>query len=389
MNFDDDIEKKGGLTPITEAVTEVEDDNTSACGRSHAPSFSDVRLSTESRRADSHALSSIRSRAPTDASEHLQSVSGHQNQGRGSIDSVKSRRSSGEAPPSPSLEEPGDITPPAGHGQDAESTGKDLDRSRPGEWVIYHHRSSLITEIQNPEDGYLQAALKALGINGERPVSTSSNGDGRRFRISFAEVQRMRIRKLQCQLVRHVAKMRLDGHESPGWERTLEQYIKALQDHDYMEKRSESMRDPFLATGEYAVDNYVLNCNIDKVLANDEGIKENVESSLRPWEYIDPLNPKQAYEPICGTRGNNIATTWVRGFKERLLLAAVGGAFLVGPMWLMALQSELYSSLISTTAFVSSFGVLMAYFLREGKDVLASTAAYAAVLVVFVGSSNQ
>src|SRR5690606_12807876 len=62
----------------------------------------------------------------------------------------------------------------------------------------------------------------------QRETKPAVSGDGKRFRISFAEVQRMRIRKLQCQLVRHVVKMRLDGHESPGWEESLEQYSKSL-----------------------------------------------------------------------------------------------------------------------------------------------------------------
>ncbi|KAK3361501.1 hypothetical protein B0T24DRAFT_652759 [Lasiosphaeria ovina] len=181
--------------------------------------------------------------------------------------------------------------------------------------------------------------------------------------------------------------MRLDGNESPGWEETLEQYIKALQDHDYMEKRSKSIRDPFLATGEYAIDNYVLNCNTDKILADDARMKST--GSLSPWEFLKSHDPLQDYEPICGTRSDNIARTWYHGFKERVLLAAVGGAFLIGPMWLMVLQGGKYTGLITTTGFVAGFGILMAYFLNEGKDVLGSTAAYAAVLVVFVGTSAQ
>ncbi|KAH8904101.1 hypothetical protein BR93DRAFT_884082 [Coniochaeta sp. PMI_546] len=197
----------------------------------------------------------------------------------------------------------------------------------------------------------------------------------------------MRIRKLQCQLVRHIVNIRLSGRESSGWEETLKEYIKALQDHDYMEKRSKSIRDPFLATGEYAIDNYVLNCNIDSDLANDAEI--NKIPSLGPWEHINSDDPRHNQEPICGTRNDNIAKTWYRGFKERILLAAVGGAFLIGPMWLMVLQSGRYTTLITTTAFVAGFGTLMAYFLEEGKDVLGSTAAYAAVLVVFVGTSIQ
>lgn len=154
-----------------------------------------------------------------------------------------------------------------------------------------------------------------------------------------------------------------------------------------MEKRSKSIRDPFLATGEYAIDNYVLNCNIDNILANDPTMKS--ADSLSSWEFLKSDDPLHDYEPICGTRSGNITTTWYHGFKERVLLAAVGGAFLIGPMWLMVLQGGKYIGLVTTTSFVASFGILMAYFLNEGKDVLGSTAAYAAVLVVFVGTSTQ
>ncbi|KAJ0361233.1 hypothetical protein COL26b_013797 [Colletotrichum chrysophilum] len=140
--------------------------------------------------------------------------------------------------------------------------------------------------------------------------------------------------------------MRLEGHESPGWEQTIKEYIKALKDYDYVENRPKSSRDPFLATGEYGVDNYVLNCNIDSVLAND--INDYVDS-LKTWD----VSSDQSNEPITGTRGSNVAKTWYRGFKERIVIAATGGAFLVGPMWIMVLNGGLYTSLISTTAFVT------------------------------------
>lgn len=169
-----------------------------------------------------------------------------------------------------------------------------------------------------------------------------------------------------------------DSHQPP---------VKALQDHDYMEKRSKSIRDPFLATGEFSIDNYVLNRNINTILANDPTIEP--ASSIFPWEPRDSNDPSRRFEPICGTRGDNIARTWYLGFKDRILLAALGGAFLIGPMWLMVLRNGELTGLIATTGFVAVFGIVMAYFLDEGKDVLASTAAYAAVLVVFVGTSTS
>ncbi|KAM7201626.1 hypothetical protein V8F33_003175, partial [Rhypophila sp. PSN 637] len=293
-----------------------------------------------------------------------------------------------------------------------------LDREAPGDFVIRHHRDSLVVRLEDYEPGKLQSTVAGMKtkLSNLRPGkrqgdddkddeeaqrkkknAAAASGDGKRFRISFAEVQRMKIRKLQCQLVRHVVKMRLDGHESPGWEDTLEKYsmpytsflssLHALQDHDYMEKRSKSIRDPFLATGEYAVDNYVLNCNIDNILADDSSIK--LASSLRPWEPHQTRDPLHNFEPICGTRSGNIARSWYHGFKNRVVLAALGGAFLIGPMWLMVLRAGDLTGLIATTGFVAAFGITMAYFLEEGKDVLASTAAYAAVLVVFVGTSSS
>ncbi|KAB5528028.1 hypothetical protein GE09DRAFT_1064721 [Coniochaeta sp. 2T2.1] len=153
-----------------------------------------------------------------------------------------------------------------------------------------------------------------------------------------------------------------------------------------MENRSKSSRDPFLATGEYALDNYVLKTFIDDNVANDQDTK--MVDSLLPWEDL-ANHGRQHFESICGPRQDNIAKAWLAGFKERVLFAALGAAFLIGPMWLMVLQSWLYTTLIATTAFVAAFGLIMAYYLDEGKDVLASTAAYAAVLVVFVGTSTS
>ncbi|KAI0893043.1 hypothetical protein F4806DRAFT_478021 [Annulohypoxylon nitens] len=57
-------------------------------------------------------------------------------------------------------------------------------------------------------------------------------------------------------------------------------------------------------------------------------------------------------------------------------------------MWLMMLNDGLYTALISTTVFVAVFGALMAVVLDRHMDILSSTAAYAAVLVVFVGLTS-
>jgi len=85
------------------------------------------------------------------------------------------------------------------------------------------------------------------------------------------------------------------------------------------------------------------------------------------------------------TRPENYRRSWTRGFYERVGVAAISGAFLIAPMWLMVLHNTLFTALGSTTGFVTVFGLTAAVFLRSPTEVMACTAAYAAVLVVFVG----
>jgi hypothetical protein len=69
-------------------------------------------------------------------------------------------------------------------------------------------------------------------------------------------------------------------------------------------------------------------------------------------------------------------------------MAAIGGAFLIGPMLVMVLHKSLLTTLL-TSVCVIVFGVILAFALDDPFDVLSGTAAYAAVLVVFVGTSGQ
>lgn len=72
----------------------------------------------------------------------------------------------------------------------------------------------------------------------------------------------------------------------------------------------------------------------------------------------------------------------------RLSGTVFGGVSLIGPMLIMTLHSSQKTSLIVLATML--FAVAVAVFAEDtsSKDVLAATAAYAAVLVVFVGTSS-
>jgi hypothetical protein len=76
-------------------------------------------------------------------------------------------------------------------------------------------------------------------------------------------------------------------------------------------------------------------------------------------------------------------------FWERLWMGGFGGTALIGPMLLMVLRRDSHTSIITASVATFLFASFPAVAVRilEGKDVLAAVAAYAAVLVVFVGTS--
>ena len=157
---------------------------------------------------------------------------------------------------------------------------------------------------------------------------------------------------------------------------------KALQDYDYMTKCISAQRDSFLISGERKMDRFVmheiLGMTAEQFGRDPPGPPIPV---LGPWE-------KENY-PIGGTRNENVKKSSIRSFRRRLFMASLGGTFLVGPMWLMVMHNTMYTVLVSTSVFVYAFGFLMSILLEKPMEVLSGTAAYAAVLVVFVGIGSS
>lgn len=80
-----------------------------------------------------------------------------------------------------------------------------------------------------------------------------------------------------------------------------------------------------------------------------------------------------------------------RAFTQRILMAMFGGIALIGPMLIMTLLPGKNTALITVCITTFALGLALAFLARDstGKDVLAATAAYAAVFVVFVGTSTS
>jgi hypothetical protein len=247
--------------------------------------------------------------------------------------------------------------------------------------MIDHHRHNLITKITKPLKIEESPCEKAIGYirlkRGEQNTISSEQS----YRINFHELQRLRLRQLQHKLIQNVVDLRYDAAEPPGWPETLREYVQALQDYDYIAQRFRHPRDPFRVSGERVVERWMLEAAMRDRENPADPLHESPLLAKNRWGSPDILRPDRIY----GTRGDLSRQAWVGEFQGRLSVAAVGGAFLIGPMWLMVLHDTPYTALVGTTVFVVVFGLLMAIFLEKLTDVMSSTAAYAAVLVVFVG----
>lgn len=71
-------------------------------------------------------------------------------------------------------------------------------------------------------------------------------------------------------------------------------------------------------------------------------------------------------------------------------MALIGGWALTTPMLIMTLHKTLPTTLVTTSVFVIAVAVGLAWKMEDAKnqEIVAATAAYAAVLVVFVGTGT-
>jgi hypothetical protein len=225
-----------------------------------------------------------------------------------------------------------------------------------------------------------------------QPDERRNHHDTESYKLNLAQVQRCRLYELERKLIKKLVDFQVTGGDLLCLEFSVDlraygtlllpQFdgpailtfltVQACQDYDYMKTCRSRPRDPFLFAGWHADDRKIFKDVLEADTSIDLGIE--VFKPVSGWKDDPDVRPRGVEDTLA--------------FFRRLGLAIFGAAFLIGPMWLMMLKTELWTRLISTTVFVSVFGLCMAFFVKEGKDVLSSTAAYAAVLVVFVGLST-
>jgi hypothetical protein len=94
-------------------------------------------------------------------------------------------------------------------------TPRPHDDANHGRWVVDHHRDELIREVVGAERKSTRWFKRLLGIT--EPADDAA----RIFRVSFAELQRMKLRQLQIRLVNHAVSMSRSDQEPEGWQERI------------------------------------------------------------------------------------------------------------------------------------------------------------------------
>ncbi|KAL5328122.1 hypothetical protein ACEPPN_005830 [Leptodophora sp. 'Broadleaf-Isolate-01'] len=182
----------------------------------------------------------------------------------------------------------------------------------------------------------------------------------------------------------------------------IQDYVQALKDQEYIKScalRGKS-NDPFIVSSANPHSRLFMRECIeecfDQVQASlgsspsDAAIELLLQIQM-DLDLLEPLSTAvniQSWDLFGGSRYKRNKKEAFEQFLERVGMAVIGGAFLIGPMLVMVLVPGQNTSLITASVCVFAFGIVVSWFLEKKFDVLSATAAYAAVLVVFVGTST-
>ncbi|EAA30344.2 hypothetical protein NCU08187 [Neurospora crassa OR74A] len=195
--------------------------------------------------------------------------------------------------------------------------------------------------------------------------------------------------------------------------------VRAVRDHEYMAKFALERNDPFIATSRKHNDRIFFeaalfdegldledflpadlsraskagkntqpsSAPVDGETEGERRHREWIERLLKasiptgPWETGDLDSSRKSASGLVNTRTASAKIA----FWERVGAAVIGGAFLIGPMWILALERNLHVHLGVATGCVTAFGLSCSFYLKTVDGVFAVTLAYAAVIMVFVG----
>ncbi|KAI7610661.1 glutamine synthetase/guanido kinase, partial [Hortaea werneckii] len=203
--------------------------------------------------------------------------------------------------------------------------------------------------------------------------------------LNLVALQRVNIHALQARLANDAAESFQTGRfdqDPEDLQQTLNLYCDGVRNLDFMREKAKLGydRDPFLMKSSRAFERGIL---------ESTGL---IPHHVLPKGELPP--PEDHEHPVLanetGGRHHANEVTLKRQRLERFAMASFGGLLIIVPMLIMANVPGKVASLVTSCVAITIFAALVTLVTKLGPhEVLASVAAYAAVLVVFVGLSLE
>ncbi|KAI1747489.1 hypothetical protein F4782DRAFT_520881 [Xylaria castorea] len=230
--------------------------------------------------------------------------------------------------------------------------------------------------------------------------------------LSFRSLQLYRMAKLQAELVKKQNSLMNPPHQVPPLQREdkldtksqavielgneeneykeidslLQRYADAIRNYETLSQEigfdSRTTYDFLGGKGEFQV---VGRTNTTRWKIPQWLERSRLQFVTLPLYSIGPLGFREL------DRGRLLERNLLDRIRSRFHMALFGGVALIAPVILMTLKPTLTVDLVTASVSTALFSLAMVIFAPDmsGKDVLTSTAAYAAVMVVFIGTSLQ
>ncbi|KAI4269808.1 MAG: hypothetical protein LQ337_007058 [Flavoplaca oasis] len=222
--------------------------------------------------------------------------------------------------------------------------------------------------------------------------------------IEFRLLQRLNLVQLENELAQLKGKvwshMDASDQDMKLLRATLRDYATAIRDFEYLrrmknitlpDERLADLRQAFPEIADLPGDPYNSRyCTTFEQLPHSNDPLRNFLKDVLPRQltYTKAEIAYRTDEYLSGVSPESISPSVDR--LARFVLGVVGGAAPVVPMLIMSINSTQAKSLTTTSVAVVLFAIAMAAGIRAtNAETLAATAAYAAVVVVFVGTSGS
>ncbi|KAK4237703.1 hypothetical protein C8A03DRAFT_44466 [Achaetomium macrosporum] len=212
--------------------------------------------------------------------------------------------------------------------------------------------------------------------------------------LRFEFLQRLNLAQLQLDLIRLKANINKGGVLSSEDKQAIQLRLKDYATAQWLPKREmrkrrlllqRFFRSPGVELAEFGSHTHSSDTDAN---AKIDPLRQTLMRRLPPWltfsneekaerskEYGEGQLPKAVSAPV-----DRLA---------RFLIAFTGGSFLICPMLILSLNPSTTKSLVTVSLAVLLFILLLSFGIRVSNVVtLVATATYAAVLVVFVGTSS-